>query len=747
MAESVGVADLKSTTDQLQSKCSVCLQSFNDPKLLQCFHVFCKNCLEPLVLRGQHGLLLHCPIASCNCSTLLPANGISGLQSAFHINHLFEVQDALQKLKQEKEGQKTECGKCKKKEANGFCRDCGKFVCQLCIEMHQIWEEYSTHKVIDLEQLNIMEVIPPTLYCPKHPGKELDLFCETDQELICQHCIVNTHRDHQYNLVSEAYPRHRDTIITYLGPVMQQLNTVNRAIQSLDTTKVNIMEQRAAIESNIQREIRLLHEALEVRNTELIGQLDQMTQHKIKTLSIQKDELVLIQTRLNSCVEFVSDSLKTGSSGEILAMEIPVVQQMKELCADFNTEKLPPQVVPDMVFISSCDILPVCQQFGQVNSSRVCPDKCYATGKGLEVSTVGEQSAVTVNAIDREGSKCSVPLPDAILSCELVLCNGERIKCNIQPSIVDVHMCEVDYCPTKRGRHQLYIKVSDQHIKGSPFKVQVIREIKSPTRIIAGLDYPSGVAINEIGQIIIAERDSHCISIYTPYGEKITSFGFKGSAPGMLKHPCGVEVDKVGNILVVETDNHRIQKFTAEGEFITSVEIKGIKRYSRKDPPSICICPSTNNVFVCDSMKSEVKILNPDLTVHTTFGSGQLSLPWDVAFDSRGNMYVVCFGHDSGIRVFAKNGQYMGWFGIKDRDDVGKKITSPASITIDSDDVVYITEKSTNLVSLLTTEGQFLKSFGTCGDFVCFNRPRGVAVDDNGLVYICDSGNNRVQIW
>ena len=156
------------------------------------------------------------------------------------------------------------------------------------------------------------------------------------------------------------------------------------------------MDQRAVIETDVQRKMRQLHEALEVRETELIGQLDQMMQQKLKSLSIQRDELELVQTRLNSCLEFVSDSLKTGSEGEILAMEKPVVQQVKEMCAEFDLRKLPPCEQADMALTANSELLPACQQFGQV--SRVCPEKWYAMyGKGLEVATVGEQSTVTAH--------------------------------------------------------------------------------------------------------------------------------------------------------------------------------------------------------------------------------------------------------------------------------------------------------------------------------------------------------------
>ena len=745
MAEPVSV-DLKKLADQLE--CSICSNPFTDPKLLQCFHIFCKVCLEQSVLQNQHGLSLRC--SNCHHSTLLPANGVSGLQPAFHVHHLFEIQDALQKIKQGQEGQKTLCEKCKKREVNGFCRDCGKFVCEACIEVHKTWEEYSTHKVISLEQLksDATEMVPPTkktLYCSKHPGKELDLFCETDKELICRDCIVKTHRDHQYDLVSEAFPKHRDAVASHLEPVRQQLNTINKAVQDLGTAQDRITEQRAAIEADIQRKIRQLHEAIEVRKANLIGQLDQMTQQKLKTLSTQRDELELLQTRLNSCLQFVSDSLKTGSEGEILAMEKPVVQQVKEMCAEFDTSKLAPQEQADMALTASSELLQACQQFGQFRSG-VCPEKCYATGKGLEVATVGEQNAVSVHAIDIVDSKCAKPLP--LISCELVPSSGERMKCEVKPSKSSEY--QVDYRPTRRGRHQLHIKVCDQHIGGSPFTVVALRKLEAPTRTITGLDSPWGVAVDKRGQIIISEQSAryyNCISVYSS-GKRIRSFGQFGSATGQFQDPRGVAVDRAGNILVVDGGNHRIQKFTAVGKFMASVGSEGAKPLQFSGPVGIGISP-IEKVYICDWGNHRVQILNPDLSFSTSFGSGgsgdgQLNHPFDVAFDSRGNVYVADSGNDC-IQVFTEEGRFLRKFGKRGGGD--GELDWTAGVAIDSDDVVYVVEGNNHRISLFTSEGHFLRSFGTQGKGPGqFNSPRGMAVDKNGLMYVCESSNGRLQI-
>ena len=100
MAEFSAVAHqaLKKLEDHLT--CPICFEAFKDPKMLQCFHVYCKDCLQRLVVQDQQGQLsLRCP--TCRQSTVLPqATGVSGLQSAFHVHHLLEIKDALEKVKE-----------------------------------------------------------------------------------------------------------------------------------------------------------------------------------------------------------------------------------------------------------------------------------------------------------------------------------------------------------------------------------------------------------------------------------------------------------------------------------------------------------------------------------------------------------------------------------------------------------------------------------------------------------------------
>ena len=169
------------------------------------------------------------------------------------------------------------------------------------------------------------------LFCSKHPTKELDIYCETCEELICRDCTVRIHREHQYDLVTDVFQKHKEVLVTSLQPVEQQLDKITKSLHQLEMQCQKIIDQREVIAVNIHKTIQNLQEALEVRKIELIGYFDQITQQKLKTLAAQRDQIELIQTQLSSCLSFMKESLRTGSEGQILAMKKPVVKQVEEV--------------------------------------------------------------------------------------------------------------------------------------------------------------------------------------------------------------------------------------------------------------------------------------------------------------------------------------------------------------------------------------------------------------------------------
>ena len=156
-----------------------------------------------MACQTPQGQVVKCP--NCRQPTSLPQKGVPGLRGAFLIHHLFDIQDILKKVSSPAN---SKCVKRKKRESICYCGTCG-FLCESCKKPHLEWDEFSSHKIISLDQIlmakDVTNLVPPVqkvLQCSKHPAKELDLYCDTCKEVICQVCILEVHQDHQYHLLS-----------------------------------------------------------------------------------------------------------------------------------------------------------------------------------------------------------------------------------------------------------------------------------------------------------------------------------------------------------------------------------------------------------------------------------------------------------------------------------------------------------------------------------------------------------------
>ena len=734
---------------QDQVTCGICLEPYTQPKLLKCFHVFCEKCLQSVVHRSKaQEQNLTCP--QCRQDIELPASGVPGLQGAFYIHYLFEIQDALQKVSSSNQ---TMCNKCKKREAARFCRTCG-FVCQRCVETHQEWEEYSTHEIIDLDTLtgDVTTLVPPlkkTLFCSKHPAKEADLYCDECDELICRDCIVRAHRDHQYDLVPESFAKQEKVIVTSLSSVEQQLATLHRAVESLDARCAAITEQKTAVVAEIDSAITQLQQALEVRKTELVSQTEQIAQQKLKMLAAQRDELELKIAQRKSCHDFVEESRRTCSQGEILRMKSPLVKQIDDLTGSFKPETLALVEQADLKLAHSLhEVMKTCQQFGKVYCHRVCPEKCRTSGEGMKVAMKGQVAVLSVEAFDSKGGAYTSPVDS--LTCELVTSDGSsRVRGTVERR--DKNSYDIIYQPEHLGKHQLHILIEDHPILNSPFTVTVLPNFTAPTNIIRHLNRPYRIAVKEGGEMVVSERDGNCVSIISANGEKKKSFGSNGSVAGHFHYPEGVAMDGEGSILVCDYNNHRIQQFSPTGKHLKTVGTNGNGPLQFIHPGGIAVHPYTHKVYIADTDNHRIQVLNSDLTYSSSFGcegsnNGELNHPYDVSTDSAGNVYVVDHCNHR-IQVLSSDGQYLRQFGVRRGKGEGE-LNQPTSIAIDSHNVVYVMDFGNNRISIFTSDGEFIKAFGIKGNGpVQFNSPFGIGLDKNGTVYVCDTFNKRIQVF
>lgn len=77
---------------------------------------------------------------------------------------------------------------------------------------------------------------------------------------------------------------------------------------------------------------------------------------------------------------------------------------------------------------------------------------------------------------------------------------------------------------------------------------------------------PWGMAVNDINEIFITDKENNHIVVFNEKGEFIRSFG-----QNLLNKPTGICIDKENRVYVANRGDNRILLFNPKGEYIKAV--------------------------------------------------------------------------------------------------------------------------------------------------------------------------------
>lgn len=188
----------------------------------------------------------------------------------------------------------------------------------------------------------------------------------------------------------------------------------------------------------------------------------------------------------------------------------------------------------------------------------------------------------------------------------------------------------------------------------------------------AKLSGPHATVIDKAGNIYIADRRNDRIRMVAPDGTITTVAGagprgYSGdggpASAAKLNLPQSLALDDAGNLYIADQGNHRVRKVAPEGK-ITTVAGTGIGGYSGdggpafaaqlNDPTGVTV-GKDGNLYIADCSNHRVRRVTPDGTISTVAGNGTrgysgdgvpattttLNKPYFVAMDGAGNLYIA----------------------------------------------------------------------------------------------------------
>lgn len=164
--------------------------------------------------------------------------------------------------------------------------------------------------------------------------------------------------------------------------------------------------------------------------------------------------------------------------------------------------------------------------------------------------------------------------------------------------------------------------------------------------------YPNRVAVvKSSGDIIVTERSpTHQVQIYNQYGQFVRKFG-----ANILQHPRGVAVDNMGRIIIVECKVMRVIIFDMEGNVLNKF---GCSKHLQF--PNSVVVNSNEEIFISDNRAHCVKVFNyAGVFLRQIGGEGITNYPIGVGINSRGEVLVADNHNNFNITTFTQDGQLI----------------------------------------------------------------------------------------
>ena len=439
--------------------------------------------------------------------------------------------------------------------------------------MIKAYKEHYALALKDFQDEDFENILKQPEFCgkPGHEKKELEFFCKICKVSICNTRALTDHDGHAKIALESAANERKLRVRTAIESRKQRAKTKMNNIAEIDENCVKVQEHAAKVKRNVQEFVDSIMATIEAKKIEIFDDVENKVKESLERLGIQRQDTEQQLEEHDTAIEKSEMLLKRSTSAQIVQPNKfldKIIEEEDDQDGKVDTLYKGSFSEFDFEFEKNQEL------FIYVNVEQIGCIKCFPTktrplqsraeGIGIREATVGLEAQIVLTTRNAQGEQCYEERDCVTVEITNRQGHDRATKAQVQDNKDGTY--KISYFAKETGICQASVKVNGEHVRCSPFEVQVKPRQFRPVLSFgqkgssAGMfSRPLWVAVNEKDEIAVTETGNHRIQVFSSNGIHLRSFGRKGDQQGEFNWPAGIAFHD-DNIIVADSHNHLEEK-------------------------------------------------------------------------------------------------------------------------------------------------------------------------------------------